>query len=148
MQKTLRIEQKMAIANNKTQQTESSVEDFLNSVADEQQRADSFRVVEIMQRASGEPPKMWGPSIVGFGQRHLLYDSGREMDWMIVGFSPRKNRLVLYGLLGEGAQDDLGQLGKHSTGKGCLYLKRLSDIDEIVLEKMVGSSVKRIGKAG
>src|SRR5476649_2708120 len=90
----------MAKANNKTQQTAGSAEDFLNSLADEQQRADSFKVLEMMRRVSGEEPKMWGPAIIGFGVRHLKYESGREMDWMIIGFSPRKGNLTLYVGLG------------------------------------------------
>jgi len=137
----------MAKANNKTLLTDACVEAFLNTVADEQQREDSFRVLEIMRRFSGDEPKMWGPAIIGFGLRHLKYESGREIDWMIVGFSPRKANLTLYGLLGLPEQDALlEKLGKHSTGKGCLYIKHLSDVDEKVLANLIKDSVKRIKK--
>ena len=135
----------MADAKNKTQLTEASVEDFLNTVADEQQRTDSFKVVEIMQRASGEKPKLWGSGIIGFGLRHLKYESGREMDWMVVGFSPRKGKFALYLAHGFAKYDELmAKLGKHDTGKGCLYIKKLADVDEIILEDLVKSSVEHI----
>ena len=132
----------MANANNKTQITEASAEDFLNSVADEQQRADSLKVDEIMRRVTGEKPKMWGSGIIGYGLRHLKYDSGREMDWMVIGFSPRKGNLTLYvGLGGDNRYDDqLERLGKHKTSKGCLYINKLSNIDEAVLEELISVS--------
>jgi Domain of unknown function (DU1801) len=136
----------MANAKNKTSLTEASVEEFLKSLADEQQRIDSRKIIEIMQRVTGEPPKMWGPSIVGFGMRHLKYDSGREMDWMLTGFSPRKGNLTLYVLNGSAKQEELlAKLGKFKTGKGCLYIKRLSDVDENVVEEVVVSSLKDPG---
>jgi hypothetical protein len=135
----------MAKANNKTQITETSVEGYLDSIADEQQRADARRLLDIFKRVTGEEPKMWGPSIIGFGLRHLAYDSGREMDWMVTGFSPRKGNLTFY--LGLGAldgptkyDDHLARLGKHTTGKGCLYVKRLSNVDEAVLEELVSAA--------
>src|SRR5437879_5542634 len=122
----------MAKADNKTKLTDANVETFLNTITDEQQRADSFKVLTLMSTVSGEEPKMWGPSIIGFGLRHLKYESGREMDWMVIGFSPRKGNLTLY--LGLGAQDSatkyddlLARLGKHKTSKGCLYINRLSN---------------------
>ncbi len=132
----------MANANNKTQITEASAEDFLNAVADEQQRADSFKIDEIMRRVTGKKPKMWGPGIIGYGLRHLKYDSGREMDWMVIGFSPRKGNLTLYvGLGSDNSYDDqLERLGKHKTGKGCLYINKLSNIDEAVLEELISAS--------
>ena len=132
----------MAKADNKTQITEASAEDFLNALADEQQRADSLKVDEIMRRVTGEDPKMWGTGIVGYGLRHLKYDSGREMDWMVIGFSPRKGNLTLYvGLGGDNRYDDqLARLGKHKTGKGCLYINKLSNIDEAVLEELISAS--------
>ncbi len=132
----------MAKANNKTTINNASVEEFLNSVADEQQRADSFKMDAIMQRVTGEKPKMWGPTIIGYGLRHLKYDSGREMDWMVIGFSPRKGNLTLYvGLGGDNSYDDhLAHLGKHKTGKGCLYVSKLSNIDESVLEELISAS--------
>ena len=134
----------MAKAENKTQLTEASVEAFLNTVTDEQ-RADSYRVIEIMQRVTGESPKMWGAAIIGFGVQHLKYDSGREMDWMLVGFSPRKGNLALYGLNNSPKQaESRDKLGKHKTGGGCLYIKRLSDINEDILQDLVASSVEHI----
>ena len=95
-----------------------------------------------MQNASGEKPKMWGPSIVGFGSCHYKYDSGREGDMPLIGFSPRKAATVLYGLIGfKGADTLLAKLGKHTTGKGCLYIKKLADVDQKVLEALLGKSV-------
>ncbi len=134
----------MAKANNKTQLTEASAEDFFNTISDEQQRADSLKVDEIMRRVTGEEPKMWGTGIVGYGLRHLKYESGREMDWMVIGFSPRKSNLTLYvGLGGDNRYDDqLARLGKHKTGKGCLYINKLSNIDESVLEELISASFK------
>lgn len=134
----------MADAKNKTQLTNASVEEFLNGIVDDQQRADSIKIDEIMQRVTGEKPKMWGPAIIGYGLRHLKYDSGREMDWMVTGFSPRKDNLTLYVLNGTEEQDKLlSKLGKHKTGKGCLYIKRLSDVDVNIVEQIVASSTKR-----
>ena len=135
----------MADANNKTQQTDASVEAFLNSIGDDQQRADSFKLLELFKRVTGEEPKMWGPSIIGFGLRHLKYESGREMDWMITGFSPRKGTLTLYIMDGFKRYDELmASLGKHKTGKSCLYIKRLSDVDLDVVEDLIADSVKHI----
>ena len=113
----------------------------MNSLPDEQ-RADSFTVLEMMKRITGEQPKMWGPTIIGFGLRHLKYDSGREMDWMVIGFSPRKANLTFYvGLGGDNNyHDQLERLGKHKTGKGCLYINKLSNINESVLEELVTTS--------
>ena len=132
----------MAKAKIKTTQNDTSVETFFNSVADEQQRADSLKIDAIMQRVTGEKPKMWGPTIIGYGLRHLKYDSGREMDWMIIGFSPRKANLTLYvGLGGDDRYDKyLTRLGKHKTGKGCLYINKLSNVDECVLEELITAS--------
>ena len=127
----------------KTKETDASVPKFLNSISDEQQRADALKIVETMRRITGEQPRMWGPSIVGFGSERLKYASGRELDWMKVGFSPRKANLTLYGLIGSAKQAKLlEKLGEHTTGKGCLYIKRLSDVDENVLEKLVSGAMK------
>jgi hypothetical protein len=135
----------MAKANNKTQKTEASVDDFLNSIADEEKRVDSLAIVELMQKVSKEKPKMWGPAIVGFGTRQLKYDSGREMEWMKIGFSPRKANLTLYIGAGEGKYEELkAKLGKYTTGKGCLYVKRLADIDLKVLKELVAASLKNL----
>lgn len=129
----------------KTKATDASVNDFLTGVADEQQREESFRLLEVFGRITGDAPKMWGPAIVGFGTRTLRYESGREMDWMITGFSPRKGNLTLYIMDGFDRYDEmLAALGKHKTGKSCLYIKRLSDIDQSVLEQLIAASIKHI----
>jgi len=131
----------------KTRQTEASVEDFLNGVGDEAARADCRRIIELMSEATGAPPKMWGANIIGFGSRTVKYASGRELEWLITGFSPRKANITLYLSTGEAWNDALlSKLGKHKTGMGCLYFKRLSDIDESVLKKLIDESVKRAGK--
>ena len=136
----------MAKVEIKTKVNDASVEKFLNSVTDDEQRGDAFRVLEMMKRVTGEEPRMWGASIVGFGEH--VYKSpatGREVDWLKIGFSPRKGNLSLYVLNGAPKQEEfLNKLGKHKTGKGCLYIKRLSDIDEKVLEALVKVSVKQI----
>lgn len=126
------------MAENKTQAHEGDVTAFINSVADEAQRADAHKIAEIMTRLSGAPPKMWGPSIIGFGSYHYKYDSGREGDSLRIGFSPRKGQTVLYLIDGyAGKEAQLTRLGKHKLGKSCLYIKRLSDVDMAVLEEMV-----------
>lgn len=132
----------MAKAELKTKQTEASVDEFINSI-DESQRADSQKVLKMMADATGDKGKMWGSSIVGFGYEHLTYASGRELDWFTVGFSPRKANLTLYVLKGSPAKYDdlLEQLGKHTVGKGCLYIKKLSDVNENVLKKIINRSV-------
>lgn len=139
----------MAKAELKTQLTNASVEDYLNTIQDDQQRADSFRVLEMFKRVTGDEPKMWGSGIIGFGHRVLKYDSGRELDWMLTGFSPRKAALTLYvNDSSGGTADIMARLGKHKTGKGCLYIKRLADIDESVLEQVVASAIDRVTKTG
>jgi hypothetical protein len=139
----------MAKVELKTKLNESSVEGFLNSVVDEERRADCFRVLELMKKVTGEEPKMWGPSIVGFGSTHLKYESGRELDWMLVGFSPRKANITLYIMDGFAKYEELmNKLGKHKTGGSCLYIKRLSDVDTNVLEELVESSIDHIKSGG
>ena len=129
----------------KTKATNASVSDFLNAVDDEQRRKDCKTVAKIMEKATGAKPKMWGPSIVGFGEHRYKYASGRELDWFLTGFSPRKKDLTLYIMPGFAKYDDLmASLGKHSTGKSCLYLKRLADVDLDVLDKLVTESVKHM----
>ena len=125
-----------------TKESEASVEAFLASVPDEQQRADARAVCALMGEVTGQPPKMWGKSMVGFGRYHYRYASGREGDWFVVGFSPRKRDLTLYIMPGFRAYEGLlAKLGKHKTGKSCLYLKRLSDVDGAVLRELVTRSV-------
>jgi hypothetical protein len=126
------------MAENKTKPTSVSVAAFINALPDEVKRTDAKALLKIMQNATGEKPKMWGPSIIGFGSYHYKYDSGREGDTPIAGFSPRKAATVLYGVTGfDGAESVLARLGKHTTGKGCLYIKKLTDIDPKVLEELV-----------
>jgi hypothetical protein len=127
----------------KTKQTEASVEKFLNQVADEARREDCFRIAKMMEEITGSQPKMWGASIVGFGSYHYKYASGQEGDWPITGFSPRKQDLTLYIMPGFAEHGDLmKQLGKHRTGKSCLYIKQLSDIHVPTLKKLIRASVK------
>lgn len=135
-------------AENKTKVTGSSVGAFVDVIEDETRRADAKALVKLMQDATGEKAKMWGPSIVGAGTYHYKYESGREGDSPLVGFSPRKAASVLYGVTGfSGAEDMLAQLGKHTMGKGCLYIKKLSDVDRKVLEKLIVEAVaaRRVG---
>ncbi len=129
------------MAENQTRPTASSVAAFLKSVEAARQ-SDALDIVRLMQTATGEAPKMWGPSIIGFGSYHYRYDSGREGDMPIVGFSPRKAVFVLYGVTRcSNAGELLAKLGKHSTGKGCLNIKKLADVDRKVLEGMILASV-------
>ena len=131
------------MAEMKTKPTDQSVAEFLNEVSDEERRADCFQVAKIMEEITGEKPKMWGPSIVGFGSYHYKYASGREGDWPITGFSPRKKDLTLYLMMGyEKHKDLLEKLGKHSGGKSCLYINRLSDVHVPTLKKLIKASVK------
>ena len=131
------------MAENKTKPTKVSVTAFLNAVEDRQKRADCRKVAAMMRRATGKRAKMWGSSIVGFGTYHYKYDSGREGDFILTGFSPRKQALTVYVMPGFSRYDALlKKLGKYKTGKSCLYIKRLADVDEGVLEKLIGESVK------
>lgn len=127
----------------KTQPTEASVDSFLNGIADVQQRADAFRMLEIMKEITGKPPKMWGSTMVGFGEYHYVYPSGHEGDTFLTGFSPRKGALTVYFMAGlqERFAAQLQKLGKFKTGKGCLYIKKLEDVDHAVLRDMIRSNV-------
>ncbi|MDA0684602.1 MAG: DUF1801 domain-containing protein [Bacteroidetes bacterium] len=130
------------MATPKTVPHDASVVDFLNAVENPERKADAMKALDIMMEVTGEKPKMWGPSIVGFGSYHYVYASGREGDWPLTGFSPRKQALTLYIMAGFGHYDELmSRLGKHKTGKSCLYVKRLSDIDESVLRELIAASV-------
>ena len=132
----------MAKAENKTTATAASVDDFLATVADPARRADCERLRALMQAATGEPARLWGPSIVGFGLYRYRYESGREGEWMLTGFSPRKSDLTLYLMAGvERHADLLARLGPHKTGRSCLYLKRLANVDMGVLETLVQEAV-------
>ena len=134
----------MAKSELKTKQTEASVGEFLEKLSDPQQAEDSRSIITMMEQLSGDNAKMWGPAIIGFGHTVLKYDSGRELDWMKIGFSPRKGSLTLYGVL-TGNESHLEKLGKYKTGKGCLYVKRLTDIDTNILEKMIKAALKKKG---
>lgn len=126
----------------KTKANDASVEAFLNGIADERKRQDALTILQLMGEVTGEAPKMWGESIVGFGSYHYKYASGREADWMLTGFSPRKQNLTLYIMAGFAQYDELlARLGKHSTGSSCLYIKKLQDIDLAVLRELVSQSV-------
>ena len=130
------------MADNKTKPTKLSVAAFIDALPDETRRADAKALVKLMQSATGEKPKMWGPSIVGFGSYHYTYESGREGDTPLAGFSPRKAATVLYGVTGLSDSDELlAKLGKHTTGGGCLYIKKLADVDRKVLEALIIKSV-------
>lgn len=135
------------MAEPKTKPTKLSVSAFLKTVTDEQKREDAAKVIALMRAATGEEPKMWGTSIIGFGTYRYKYESGREGDWPIVGLSPRKQNLVLYIMPGFSAYEALlAKLGKHSTGSSCLYIKRLSDIHEPTLRKIISASVTAMKK--
>ncbi len=130
----------------KTIKNDNSVEEFLNAVENKQRRTDSFKILQLMQEVTGEEPKMWGPSIVGFGEYHYRYESGHEGDAPLVGFSPRKQSLTLYVMDCYSDEKDsafqklLQQLGKYKTSKACLYINKLSDVDQTVLSKLILNS--------
>ena len=131
------------MAEAKTQPTNQSVKEFLNQIQEPERRADCFEIVKIMEKITGEKPTMWGPSIVGFGSYHYKYASGREGDWPMTGFSPRKKDLTLYIMMGfEKHADLMEKLGKHSTSKSCLYIKRLSDVHIPTLKKLMKIGLK------
>ncbi|MDW3177308.1 MAG: DUF1801 domain-containing protein [Acidimicrobiia bacterium] len=133
------------MADNKTQPTSISPATFVAGVEHDTRRADAEALLEIMGRLTGNQPKMWGPSIIGFGRYHYVYESGREGDFMIVGFSPRKANLVVYLMPGyEDLTDQLARLGKHKIGKSCLYINKLADVDQGVLEEMITISINKM----
>jgi hypothetical protein len=126
------------MASNKTKPTEVSVAAFVSGLDEPGKRSDTKTLIELMARATGERPRMWGASIIGFGTLHYEYESGRTGDTVIVGFSPRRSALALYGVTGsQNAAPLLARLGKHTTGKGCLYIKKLSDVDLEVLRELI-----------
>ncbi|MDA3948747.1 MAG: DUF1801 domain-containing protein [Spirochaeta sp.] len=134
----------------KTKRTDSDPRAFLERITDEQQKADSYRILSMMEEISGEPAQMWGDSIIGFGSYSYRYASGQTGTWMRIGFSPRSRNISLYimdGCLSYAANEEsdefLDRLGKHKTGKACLYIKRLADIDEAVLRELITRAVSR-----
>ncbi len=133
------------MAENKTIPTAAAVSSFLKKVKDPEIRQDCQTIVDLMVSISKQPPVVWGTAIIGFGTRHYVYDSGREGDTMIVGFSPRKEAIALYLAGGlEPLRSDLAKLGKHSTGKGCLYIKSLGDVNVGVLKKILTKSFRSV----
>ncbi|NOT06478.1 MAG: DUF1801 domain-containing protein [Anaerolineales bacterium] len=133
----------------KTKLNDASVEDFLNKVEDDQKRKDCFEIVEMMKQVTKKEPKMWGTAIIGFGSYHYKYESGREGDMPIIAFSPRKQNLTLYVGLGDNSENPLlEKLGKFTTGKGCLYIKRLADVDRKALQKLIEGSFKKAHQSG
>lgn len=137
----------MAMAEIKTKATEVSVDDFIEAVPVPQRREDAKTVRAMMERVTGAPARMWGPTIIGFGSYHYKYDSGHEGVMCRLGFSPRKAELVLYVLTGEAKQEaQLARLGKHKTGKSCLYIRKLVDVDEAVLEEMVQGALAHMNE--
>ena len=138
-------EKKTKLAEIKTKPTSASVEDFINKIKDEQKRKDSFVLLEMMKKATGEEPVLWGSSVIGFGiKRYKSTTTGREVDWLRIGFSPRKANLSLY--ISVGIKEHaaaLKKLGKHKTGVGCLYINKLEDINMKVLKGMIDASLKR-----
>jgi len=135
------------MAENKTQQTKASVAAFLNAIDNKQKRSDCKKIAAMMRKATGSRARMWGTAIVGYGNYHYEYASGCEGDWVLVGFSPRKQNLVVY--IMPGFKDFsvlMKKLGKYKTGKSCLYIKKLEDVDEGILEKLIDRSVKVMRK--
>lgn len=133
----------------KTKPTDDDVNKFLDSVADKQRREDSKRLLEIMREITGVEPIMWGSSIVGFGTQHYKYASGREGDWMAIGFSPRKQALTLYGLIYYDKDRAVAaKLGPHKEGKGCLYINKIADVDLNILKQMIKKSFAENNNAG
>jgi len=137
----------ITMAELKTKPNDGSVSNFLNSIEEPQKRQDALEILKMMEQITQSPPKMWGTSIVGFGDYHYKYESGREGDWFITGFSPRKQNLTLYMMSGFERYDELmSKLGKYKTGKSCLYIKKLSDVDVKVLHDLVEASYRYFKK--
>lgn len=137
----------MAKAKNKTTATAISVEDFLNSVEPERKREEAFELDRLFRKVTGWQPRMWGPSIIGYGEYHYTYDSGREGDFLATGFSPRKAKHSIYIMPGYGNYGEiLSRIGKHSIGKSCLYVNKLADIDLDVLTELIKFGLADLGK--
>ena len=135
------------MAENKTQENNQSVTNFLEQIEDEQKKKDAEEILKMMTEVSGEQPKMWGDSIIGFGKYHYKYDSGREGDFLRMGFSPRKRNFSIYFMCGFPEKENLlKQLGKHKTGKACLYVNKLDQVDTAVLKEMMQKSYEAMNK--
>ncbi|MBZ4033484.1 DUF1801 domain-containing protein [Flavobacterium sp. 17A] len=131
------------MATNKTTETENSVTDFINAVENDAKRNDAFELLKVIQETTGFEPKMWGPSIIGFGSYHYKYDSGHEGDAPLAGFSPRKTAMTVYFYLPEEKREELlSKLGKHTSSKACIYIKKLADIDIEILKKIILLSIE------
>ena len=129
---------------NKTKPTKDSVAVFLNKIEDQQVRDDCFEIIEMMGKVSNFEPIMWGSAIIGFGTHHYVYESGREGDTVVIGFSPRKQNITIYLMGGlKNIEDELSTLGKYKTGKGCLYIKSLSDVNADVLKKIFAKAFEK-----
>jgi hypothetical protein len=126
----------------KTKVTKASIEKFIGGIKDEKKREDCYQLLKIMKKATKAEPKMWGTSIIGFGNYHYVYESGREGDWFVTGFSPRVQNLTLY-MMGGFDSETLKKLGKYKTGKGCLYINKLEDVDLNVLNELITKSLKK-----
>lgn len=137
----------MAKSTNKTQPTSLSVSDFINQVESEQKRKDCLAIAEMMRKATQAEPKMWGDSMIGFGEYHYKYASGREGDWFLTGFAPRKQNISLYIMAGFKRYEELmAKLGKYKTGKSCLYINKLDDVDIAVLKELIELSAQYVKK--
>ena len=133
----------------KTKQNDQSVTDFLKAVPDERRRDDSFVILDLMKEITGQEPKMWGDSIIGFGNYHYKYATGREGDWFMTGFSPRKQNLTLYIMSGFDEYDELlKKLGKYKTGKACLYINKLADVEISVIKELIQKSFAHLSGQG
>jgi hypothetical protein len=137
------------MAENKTKPTKSNVIAFLNKIKDQQLRDDCFAILEMMQKVSNFEPVMWGSAIIGFGTYHYVYESGREGDTVVIGFSPRKQNISIYLMGGlDKVEDELSKLGKYKTGKGCLYIKSLSEVNVEVLKKVIAKAFEEAKRRG
>lgn len=135
------------MAENKTKPTDASPEEFLNRIEDEKKRLEAFTILKLMKQVTGKKPVMWGPSIVGFGLYHYKYASGREGDFFVTGFSPRKQNLTIYIMPGFARYATLmKKLGKHKTGSSCLYIKKLDDVDMPTLKQLITESVAHMAR--
>lgn len=135
------------MSENKTKPTDVNVDDFLNEIDNPAQKQDTLKIIKMMKEITGEKPKLWGDSIIGFGEYRYKYASGREGDWFLTGVSPRKNNITLYLSYGfENHSDLMGELGKYKTGKACLYIKKLEDVNEAALKKLISRSAEEVKK--
>lgn len=135
------------MSENKTKLTKVNVNDFVNQIEDPVQKEDTLKIIHVMQEITGEEPKLWGDSIIGFGEYRYKYASGREGDWFLTGVSPRKNNTSLYLSYGyENHTDLMDKLGKYKTGKACLYIKKLEDVNEAILKELISRSAEEVKK--